>query len=178
VHHHPGGDQLVPIQTPGKDPRGPGGEELLTAGAILLGKAVEETAGLKRLTVDDQTLLESFVFQTPPTIRTIGIYLRGPLHHLVGFGFRKPFAACPSVSGFGSLGFVLPGLILLDGNLRGGRRGTEKSLLGFALLIAEFLPQALIFFPKLIDLGLLFETAWTISSPGHQEGFLLGAAFF
>jgi hypothetical protein len=178
MHNHPGGDQLVPIQTPGKDPRGPGGEELLTPGAILFRKAVEETASLERLTVDDQTLLDPFVFQAPPTIGTGGIYLRGPVYHLVGFGFAKPFAAYPSVSRFGPLGFALPGLIPLEGDLRGRRRGTEKSLLGFALFIAEFLLQALIFFQKLIDLALLFKTAWTIPSPGNQDGFLLGTTLF
>jgi hypothetical protein len=178
VHNHPGGDQLVSIQTPGKHPRRTGGEELLTPGAILLGKVVEETAGLERLTIDDQTLLDPFVFQAPPTIGTSGIYLRGPWYHLVGFGFAEPFAAHPSVARFGPLGFALPALIALEGDLRGRRRGTEKSLLGFAFLIAKFLPQAFIFFHKLIDLALLFKTAWTISSAGHQDGFLLGEAFF
>jgi hypothetical protein len=42
-----------------------GGKELLTPGAILLGEAVEETAGLQRLTVKDQALLDPFVFQRP-----------------------------------------------------------------------------------------------------------------
>jgi hypothetical protein len=178
MHNHPGGDQLVPIQTPGKYPRGPGGEELLTPGAILFREAVEETASLERLTVDDQTLLDPFVFQAPSANRTSAIPFRGHLHHLVGFGFAKPFAAYPSVSRFGSLGFALPGLIPLEGDLRGRRRGTEKSLLAFALLIAQSVPQALIFFQELIDLALLFKAAWTISSPGHQDGFLLGETFF
>jgi hypothetical protein len=107
---------------------------------------------------------------------TCAIPLRGHLHNLVGFG--KPFAAHPSVPRLGSLGFALPGLIPLEGDLRRRRRGTEKSFLGFALLVAEFLPQALIFFQKLIDLALLFKAAWTIPSPGHQDCFLLGKTFF
>jgi hypothetical protein len=109
---------------------------------------------------------------------TSGIQFRGHLHHLVGFGFGKPFAASPPVSRLSPLGFALPGLIALDGDFRRRSRGTEKPLLRFALLIAEFLPQALIFFQKLIDLALLFKTAWTISSPGPQDGFLLGETFF
>jgi hypothetical protein len=80
---------------------------------------------------------------------------RGHLHYLVGFGFGKPFPARTFVSGFGPFGFALAGLMALNGNLRRGSRGTEESLLPFALLIAEFLPQAFIFFQKLIDFALL-----------------------
>jgi hypothetical protein len=174
VHNHPGRNQLVSIKTPGKHPRGTGGEELLTSGTILLGKAVEEAARLERLTVDDQALLDPFVFQAPPTMGTQGIQLRRHPYHLVGFGFGKPFAASPPVPRFGPLGFALPRLIALDGDFRRRSRGTEKSLLRFALLIAEFLPQAFIFFQKLIDFTLLFKAAWTIASPGHQDRFLLG----
>jgi hypothetical protein len=167
---------LIPIKAFGKHPRRTGGEELLTPGAIPLGKAVEETAGLQRLTVQDQALLDPFVFQRPPTMGTPGGHLRGHRHDLVSFGFAKPFTAYPSVSPFGSLGFAFLDSVILEGDLGGRRRRTEESLLGFALLIPEFLPQALIFFQKLIDLGLLFKAAWTKPSAGHQDCFLLGDA--
>jgi hypothetical protein len=74
----------------------------------------------------------------------------------------------------GTLGFALPGLIALEGDFRRRSRGTEKPLLRFLPLIAEFLPQALIFFQELIDLALLFKAAWTIASPCPQDRFLLG----
>jgi hypothetical protein len=137
---------LVPIKAFGKHPRRPGGEELLTPGTILFGEAVEKTAGLQRLTVEDQALLDPFVFQRPSTTGTPGVPFRGHWHDLVGFGWGKPFATHPPVSRLGPLGFALPDLVPLEGDLRGWRRGTEKSLLGLALLIAEFLPQALVFF--------------------------------
>ncbi len=174
VHNHPGRNQLVPLKTPGKHPRGTGGEELLTPGTILLGKAVEETARLERLTVDDQALLDPFVFQAPPTMGTPGIQLRRHPHHRVGFGFGKPFAASPPVPRLCTLGFALPVLIALDGDFRRRSRGTEKPLLRFALLIAEFLPPACILFQKLIDFVLFFKAAGTIASPCHQDRFLPG----
>jgi hypothetical protein len=176
VHNHPGGDQLVPIKTPGKHSRSAGGEELLTSGTIPLGKVVEETARFEWLTVDDQALLDPFVFQAPPTLGTQGIQRRRHPHHLVGFGFGKPFAASPPVPRLGTLGFALPGLIVLDGDFRRRSRGTEKPLLRFALLIAEFVPQTLIFLQELIDFALLFKAAWTIPSACHQDRFLLGEA--